>query len=147
MKHIINIFLLWLMVGMASCMPPKDDPEPDTGKEQLTQYEWSKIVLDTVPPPSNPLLPPVTDRTVTVQGVLDYSGLVHAPIVASVHCNYYVLCKGHKKVRLDEPMLQEFYIGDTIAVTGEVLSHREAFFYLDMQHAELVGAYWRRVDD
>lgn len=143
MKKNYSVIFLLLLALLTGCSM-KDFPADNDKYHGAYSFDWSKVSPDTVAPPSNPLVPP-EDNTLTVKGVLIIKQdptSVHVGLHATA--NDYQLLRG-REVRLDEPMLQDFYLGDTICVTGnlKVGWASSAFFHygIDMHEVHLAGAY------
>lgn len=139
------LFILSVLL-LTGCMAEKDGPnkQPGDDKVQLSTPDWEQVYRDTVTPPANPLVPP-TSATVSIEGVLEYAYSVSGAVLHAPHARY-ALCREGEVVRFDEPMLQSFYLGDTLRVTGEILGADSwcRYYYIQMNQVELIAPYNER---
>ncbi len=146
-KLLILFFALLLAGCMAKEQAPIEDPSIHGGDPihttNLTQSQWEQVYRDTVTPPANPLVPP-TSATVCVEGVLEYAYAASGASIRASHARY-LLCRNGKVVRFDEPMLQDFYLGDTLRVTGDVAGASYIdYICIQMHEVELASPFHRR---
>lgn len=141
---ILSVLLLTgCMTGKDGPDKPGDDVYDNKDKVQLSTPNWEQVYRDTVTPPANPLVPP-TSATVSIEGVLEYAYSVSGAVLHAPHARY-ALCREGEVVRFDEPMLQAFYLGDTLRVTGEILGADSCgYYYIQMNQVELIAPYNER---
>lgn len=123
----MSLLLLLVLIG---CADPSHDPSRDrfVVKENLNQDDYQRIYNDTVTPPNNPLIPP-TEQTYTVSGILQgqyiealqgYYPCVNKLNTETKECTFYYIYRWGDPIRFDHPDLQDYHIGDTLYLTGQV---------------------------
>lgn len=148
--HKPYIILLLAATILASCaLDKREDPASPNLSDptQLTENQKIHLYRDTITPPINPLVPP-TEDTYTLLGTLDVIYLndnrAARPALRSLQYNaYYLLYRDNHFAYFNDPLLQGLCIGDTISVTGEVLSGGGNYL-LEMQEVRLVAPTQKR---
>lgn len=132
---------------------PDENPGMSANPEQYTMLVFSyddrnRLFLDTITPPVNPLIP---HGHYAVKGVLN-SYVLNAnhyrPGLQTLQSGMsYLLTNKKKLIAFSFPMLQNFYLGDTIGVLGipGKMRYKESYIYgLDIDSVWLISPYQYR---
>lgn len=123
------------------------DPEQDT-MMVFSSDDKKRFFLDTITPPINPLIP---YGHYAVKGVL-YSYVLsvnhYRPGLQTIQSGMsYLLTNKKKLITFGFPMLQNFYLGDTIGVLGVPgrMIYKDSYIYgLDIDSVWLISPYQYR---
>ena len=135
----IFLFFLWLMSVVCifiACAPvdrPFASPRLSPGdyvseigtaftSSSQNKEERDRVLKDTITPPSNPMYElPYIPGTFTFRGVLQleyFMGELYC-VMRTIHNDYFMIDSGIKYFyRLDNPLLENYAVGDTIIVTA-----------------------------
>lgn len=135
MRHLVRIFYYFgFMLLAVACSPmysPGDNIPFVDFMEGLTYKEREVVLMDTITPPDNPMNEvPYVPGTHTFRGVLElkyFNGELYCAVRALKN-EYYLADNGASYLfRLDNPMLSDCVVGDTIVVTAEPMKLRDDF--------------------
>lgn len=141
------LFMLWFM--SVACMfiacSPVDQPfnspslSPEGfvtglgsfGSSTQNKEERDRILKDTITPPSNPMYEvPYIPGTFTFRGVLQleyFMGELYC-VMRAIHNDYFIIDSGIKYFyRLDNPLLENYAVGDTVIVTAKPMKLLDDF--------------------
>lgn len=143
----IFLFFLWFMSIVCifiACSPgdqhfnsPSLSPEGfvtglgSFGSSMQNNEERDRILKDTITPPNNPMHEvPYIPGTYAFRGVLQleyFMGELYC-VMRTIHNDYFMIDSGIKYFyRLDNPLLENYAVGDTIIVTARPMKLLDDF--------------------
>ena len=141
------LFILWFMsvaCMFIACAPvdrdfasPPLSPEGfvtglgSFGSSTQNKEERDRVLKDTITPPSNPMYElPYIPGTFVFRGVLQleyFMGELYC-VMRTIHNDYFMIDSGIKYFyRLDNPLLENYAVGDTVIVTAKPMKLLDDF--------------------
>jgi hypothetical protein len=140
------LFTLWFMSAVFMCIACTPDgqhsfytplsPESfvsglGSGNSTQNKEERDRVLKDTITPPNNPMYElPYIPETFTFRGVLQleyFMGELYC-VMRTLQNDYFMIDNGIKYFyRLDNPLLENYAVGDTIIVTAKPMKLLDDF--------------------
>lgn len=126
-----SLFYLLLVLLFGACSPTgpgitdlsPDSPSYPDWTSSLSDKQRDEVFKDTITPPNNPMTEkPLPPGSISIRGklTLEYFGDELYCAVRSVHNNYFLMnTECTYLLRLDDPQLAPFAVGDTVVITAE----------------------------